>query len=79
MLTEPVDLSIRGHSKSKSIEEEGRGKVIEKQTKTNRGRESPSTCVSSLFQKKKHAEIFKMKFYIYSPVFPIDYHGRMKY
>ena len=28
---------------------------------------------------KKHTEIFKMKFYIYSPVFPIDYNGSMKY
>ena len=28
---------------------------------------------------KKNAEIFKMKFYSYSPVFPIDYNGSMKY
>ena len=35
-------------------------------------------CVFSLF-KKKNAEIFKMKFYRYSPVFPIDYNGSMKY
>ena len=28
---------------------------------------------------KKNAEIFKMKFYSYSPVFPIDYNGNMKY
>ena len=28
---------------------------------------------------KKNAEIFKMKFYSYSPVFAIDYNGSMKY
>ena len=28
---------------------------------------------------KKNAEIFKMKCYSYSPVFPIDYNGSMKY
>ena len=66
----------RGHSKSTFVEE-GRG-VIEKRTKTNRGRGGcPSICVRSLF--KKNAEIFKMKFYSYSPVFPIDYNGSMKY
>ena len=27
----------------------------------------------------KNAEIFKMKFCSYSPVFPIDYNGSMKY
>ena len=34
--------------------------------------------VRSLFLKKT-AEIFKMKFYSYSPVFPIDYNDSMKY
>ena len=29
--------------------------------------------------KKKNAEIFKIKFYSYSPIFPIDYNGSMKY
>ena len=28
---------------------------------------------------KKNAEIFKMKFYSYSPLFPIDYNSIMKY
>ena len=28
---------------------------------------------------KKNAEIFKMKFYSYFPIFPIDYNGNMKY
>ena len=55
----------------------GRG-VHEKRTKTNRGRGGPSMCVRSLFL-KKNAEIFKLKFYSYSPVFPIDYNGNMKY
>ena len=44
--------------------EEGGGGVIEKRTKTNRGRWGPSMCVSSLL--KKNAEIFKMKFYSYN-------------
>ena len=35
-------------------------------------------CLRSLFL-KKNAEIFKMKFYSYSLVFPIDYNGSMKY
>ena len=29
--------------------------------------------------KQKNAEIFKMKFYSYSPVFPIDYNVSIKY
>ena len=37
----------------------------------------PSMCVRWLF--KKNAEIFKMKFYSYSPSFPIDYNGSVKY
>ena len=37
----------------------------------------PSMCVCFLLL--KNAEIFKMRFYIYSPVFPIDYNGSMKY
>ena len=42
-------------------------------------------CVPLLFakknkkNKKKNAEIFKMKFYSYSPVFPIDYNDSIKY
>ena len=51
--------------------------AIEKQTKTNRGRGSEH--VSTLAFLKNNAEIFKMNFYSYSPVFPIDYNGSMKY
>ena len=51
----------------------GGGRVIEKQTKTNSGRWGPSMFA------KKNAEIFKMKFYSYFPVFSIDYNGSMKY
>ena len=62
-----------GRSKSTVIEE-GRGKgVIEKQTKMNSGRWGPSMFA------KKNAEIFKMKFYSYFPVFSIDYNSSMKY
>ena len=35
-------------------------------------------CLGSLIL-KKNAEIFKMKLYSYSPVFPIDYNGSIKY
>ena len=66
---------IRGHSKSIFIEE-GRG-VHWKASKNKQGEGGPSMCVCLLFL--KNAEIFKMKFYIYSPVFPIDYNGSMKY
>ena len=65
----------RGHSKSTFVEE-GRG-VIEKQTKTNRERGVLHVCTFAFFKKKP--EIFKMKFYSYSPVFPNDYHDSMKY
>ena len=37
-------------------------------------------CVRLLFsKKKKNAEILKMKFHSYPPVFPIDYNDNMKY
>ena len=49
-----------------------------KANKNEQGEGGPSMCVRSLF-KKKNAEIFKMKFNNYSPVFPIDYNGSMKY
>ena len=53
--------------------------VIEKPNKNEQGEGGggPSMCICSFF--KKNAEIFKMKFYSYSPVFPIDYNGSMKY
>ena len=53
------------------------GGVIEKWKKTNRARGSPSMCVRSLF--KKNVGIFEMKFYSFSPAFPVDYNGSMKY
>ena len=53
----------------------GRGSLKSQQKRTGGG--GPSICVSSFL--KKTAEIFKMKFYSYSPVFPIDYNGSMKY
>ena len=37
----------------------------------------PRFCVYHFF--KKNAKIFKMTFYSYSPVFPIDYNDIMKY
>ena len=52
-------------------------KYVGKRTKTNRGR-GVLACVYVRF-KKKNAEIFKMKFFICSPVFPTDYNGSMKY
>ena len=56
--------------------ERGRG-VIEKRTKTNRGR-GVLACVYVRFF-KKDAEIFKMKFFSFSPIFPVDYNSSMKY
>ena len=47
-----------GIQKGRSLRMGGRG-VLEKQTKTNRGRGCPSMYVRLLF--KKNAEIFKMK------------------
>ena len=67
---------LGSHSKSTFVEGSGEG-VIEKRTKKNRGRRV-LTFVYVLFF-KKNADIFKMKFYSYSPVFPIDYNGSMKY
>ena len=49
---------------------------IEKQTKTNRGRGVLAFMYVCFL--KKNAEIFKVKFYSYSPVFS-DYNGSMKY
>ena len=66
----------RRHSKSTFVEGRGEG-VIEKRTKTNRGRGVLAFVYVRFL--KKNAEIFQMKFYSYSPVFPIDYNGSMKY
>ena len=54
----------------------GGGSLRSKQKRTGGGG-GPSMSVRSLFLKKKGD--FKMKFYSYSPVFPIDYNRRMKY
>ena len=68
---------LRGHSKSTFVDE-GRGRgVIEKPTKTNRGR-GVLACVYVRFF-KKDAEIFKMRFFSFSPIFPVDYNSSMKY
>ena len=64
-----------GHSKSTFVEE-GRGSHW-KANNTEQG-EGVLACVYIRFF-KKNAEIFKMKFFICSPVFPIDYDGSMKY
>ena len=67
---------VRGHSKVRSLRRGG-GEVIEKRTKTNRAR-GVLSCVYVRFLKKKNAEIFKMKFYSSSPVFPIDYNSSLE-
>ena len=54
----------------------GGGRSLKSEQKQT-GAGSPSMCVGLLL--KKNAEIFKMKFYGYSPVFPFDYNGSMKY
>ena len=57
--------------------EEKMGDVIEKRTKTNRKRGARAYVYVRFFE--KNAEVFKMKLYSYSPIFPIDYNGSMKY
>ena len=59
----------------------GRGEeVIKKWTKTNRDVEGGGVlALVYVCFFKKNAEIFEMKFYSYSPVFPIDYNFSMKY
>ena len=75
------EIAKRGHSKGTFVEGgggEGGGSLKSEQKRTEAREEEggSSMCVHSL---KKNAEIFKMKFYIYSPVFPIDYNSSMKY
>ena len=53
-----------GHLWNGNKNEQGEGEVL--------------ACVYVHFF-NKNAEIFKMKFYSYSPVFYIDYNGSMKY
>ena len=53
----------------------GRGSMKSKQKRTEGG--GVLACVYVRFL-KKNTEIFKMRFYSYSPVFPIDYMN-MKY
>ena len=66
----------RRHLKGTFVEGREEG-VIEKRTKTNRGRGVLAFVYVRFF--KKNAEIFQMKFYSYSPVFPIDYNISVKY
>ena len=54
----------------------GRGSLKSEQKRT-RGGGSQHVCSFAFL--KKNAEIFKMKFYSSSPVFPVDYNGSMKY
>ena len=59
---------------------EGKG-VIEIRTKQTEGR-GVLACVYVCFFHFfffLNSEIFKIKFYIYSPVFPIDHNDSMKY
>ena len=54
------------------------GEVSLKSEQKRTGGEGLLSCVYVRFF-KKNAEIFIIKFYSYSPVFPIDYNGSMKY
>ena len=65
---------LRGHSKSRFVEEVGRGSLKSEQKRTGGG--GPSMCVRSLLKKK--CRDFQNEVW-YSPVFPIDYNGSMKY
>ena len=56
----------------------GAGGSLKSEQKQTRGRGGVLAYVYVRFF-EKNAEIFKMKFYSYSPVFPIDYNGSIKY
>ena len=73
-----LDLMIpKGPSKSTFVEE-GRVGGHYKADKNKQGEGwSLHVCRFTFFE--KNAEIFKMKFYSYSAVFPIDYNGSIKY
>ena len=58
--------------------EERRGVSLKTEQKRTGGGWGVLACVYVNFL-KINAEIFKMKFYRYSPVFAIDYNGSMKY
>ena len=70
-------LFVKGHSKSTFVEGSGRGSLKSERKRIGEG-VGFLAFVYVRFLKKIH-EIFKMKFYSYSPVFPVDYNGsRMK-
>ena len=58
------------------VEEGEGGSLKSKQKRTGGG---GSYHVSMFAFLKKNADIFKIKFYSYSPVFPIDYNDSMKH
>ena len=68
--------SLIGHSKNMFAEGRGEGSLKSEQKRTGGG---GSWHLPTFVFLKKHAEILKMKFHSYSPVFPIDYNGSMKY
>ena len=72
------EINRTGHSKSSFIEEGTEGGGHRKVNKNEKGEGgSCHVCTFAFF--KKNDEIFKMKCYSYSPVFPVDYNGSMKY
>ena len=69
--------SARGHSKSTFVEEGGGWGSLKSEQKQTEG-EGILACVYVRFF-NKIVEIFEVKIYSYSPVFPIDYNVSMKY
>ena len=55
----------------------GVGESLKSKQKRTGGGVSEHVCKLAFL--KNNAEIFKMRFYSYSPIFPIDYNGSMKY
>ena len=47
--------------------------------KANKNEQGRGVLAYAYVRFKKNAKIFKMKFYGYPPVFPIDYNSSMKY
>ena len=64
---------------AKLIKLKSKKKKKKKKNKEGEGGGGGSQHVCTFALKKKNAQIFKMKFYSYSPVFPIDYNGSKKY
>ena len=82
MDTEDFELAVTAVILQRRVRERRFKREQKRHWKANKNEqgEGVTACVYlCFFQKKKNAEIFKMKFYSCSPVFPIDYNDSIKY